>query len=399
MAICNDCKKLVMRGGTKTSSFNTSNLISHLFKNHKEIHAEYKRKMDAKTPKKGSTQLSLIDCAEKKTKYDKNHPRAKAISQKIIGCIALDNQPFSIAQDKGFTKLVEFLEPRYAMPNRKYFSEEALPELYGNVSNHVEKLISDAVSLSFTTDIWSSSVSQVSMLSLTAQWLDEDFAMKKAVLHSQECRGSHTYDAISSAFEGMFEKWKIPKAKAHVVVRDNARNMAKATMEFGVASLPCMAHTLQLAVNGGALLQRSISEALAVGRRLVGHFKHSPLACSRLEDVQKELHMKAKKLQQDVSTRWNSTFYMMQSLVEQKRALSAYAADYDLPAMLTATQWGIMEKMITLLGPVEQITRDISRAQATAADVVPAVVSLTRLLAKEDDSDKGVKTCTTGSRL
>lgn len=76
----------------------------------------------------------------------------------------------------------------------------------------------------------------------------------------------------------MFEKWNIPKAKAHVVARDNARNMAKAAVEFGVSSLSCMAHTSQLAVNGGALSQCSISEALAVGRRLVGH-----LACSRLE--------------------------------------------------------------------------------------------------------------------
>lgn len=74
------------------------------------------------------------------------------------------------------------------------------------------------------------------------------------------------------------------------------------------------------------------------------------------------------------------------------RALSAYAADFELPTTLTATQWGIMEKMITLLEPYEQLTRDISSAEATAADVIPGVVSLTRPLAKTDESDKGVQT-------
>ncbi|KAI3374593.1 hypothetical protein L3Q82_021169 [Scortum barcoo] len=230
------------------------------------------------------------------------------------------------------------------------------------------------------------------MLSLTAQWLDPDFAPIKAVLHSQECRGSHTAQAITCAFGKMFEMWKITKEKVHVVVRDNARNMAKATSEFGVPSLPCMAHTLQLAVSGGALSQRNIADALAVGRRVVGHFKHSPLACSRFEDIQKELSMPVKKLQQDAPTRWNSTYYMMQSLMEQKRALSAYAADYELPATLNATQWGILEKMTNLLEPFEQLTKDISSAEATAADVIPAVMSLTRLLAKTDESDKGVQT-------
>lgn len=102
--------------------------------------------------------------------------------------------------------------------------------------------------------------------------------------------------------------------------------------------------------------------------------------------------MPVKKLQQDVPTRWNSTYFMMQSLVEQKRALSAYAADYELPATLNATQWGILDKMTNLLEPFEQLTKYISSTEATAADVIPAVMSVTRLLAKFDESDKGVQT-------
>lgn len=60
--------------------------------------------------------------------------------------------------------------------------------------------------------------------------------------------------------------WKTTKERAHVVVRDNACNMVKAMLEFSVPSLPCMAHILQLAVNGGALSQHNIADPLAVGR-------------------------------------------------------------------------------------------------------------------------------------
>ena len=45
----------------------------------------------------------------------------------------------------------------------------------------------------------------MSMLSLTAQWVDKDFVLKKAALHAQECAGSHTTAAFSMAFENMFE--------------------------------------------------------------------------------------------------------------------------------------------------------------------------------------------------
>ncbi|KAK0133049.1 Zinc finger BED domain-containing protein 4 [Merluccius polli] len=67
-------------------------------------------------------------------------------------------------------------------------------------------------------------------------------------------------------------------------------------------------------------------------------------------------------------------------------------ASGDTEKIHPATQWGILEKMITLLELFEQLTKDISSAEATAADVIPGVVSLTRLLTKIDESDQGVKT-------
>jgi hypothetical protein len=58
--------------------------------------------------------------------------------------------------------------------------------------------------ISLTTDIWTSDVIPMNMLSMTAQWVDKDFVLWKAVFHSQECAGSHTAAAISMAFENMF---------------------------------------------------------------------------------------------------------------------------------------------------------------------------------------------------
>ena len=51
----------------------------------------------------------------------------------------------------------------------------------------------------------------------------------------------------------------------HVVLHDNAKNMIKAMNDAGLPSLPCVAHTLQLAVDEGLLAQRSVADAVAVG--------------------------------------------------------------------------------------------------------------------------------------
>ena len=99
----------------------------------------------------------------------------------------------------------------------------------------------------------------------------------------------------------------------------------------------CLAHTLQLVVHEGLLSERSVLDTLAIVRKIVSHFKHSYLAYSHLEDIQKDLKMDIKRLVQDVAVKWNSTLYM-QCLLEQKPALSVYVADHPLPASLTVDQ-------------------------------------------------------------
>ncbi|XP_036003030.1 zinc finger BED domain-containing protein 4-like [Fundulus heteroclitus] len=83
---------------------------------------------------------------------------------------------------------------------------------------------------------------------------------------------------------------------------------------------------------------------------------------------------------------------MMQSLLGQKRTLSVYAAEHNLPATLTVNQWGLMERAVEILAPFEELTRAVSAETATTADVIPAIAALKRVLSREQATDEGVKT-------
>ena len=97
----------------------------------------------------------------------------------------------------------------WSSPGTHYFSDVALPELHSIVETYIHELFAlGGTAISFTTDIWTSDVSPMSMLSLTAQWVDEDFVLRKVVFHAHECAGCHTAAAVSMAFENMFETWK-----------------------------------------------------------------------------------------------------------------------------------------------------------------------------------------------
>lgn len=398
-AICNTCKEKVGRGGTTPKTFGTTNLIRHLRQHHSAEFAKFneasKGQHSGAKGKQHQAQASTGASTNQQTLLALlSKEKSKGITGKIMEFIALDDQPFSEVENLGFRNLINYLSPKYVIPSRRYFSDVALKEMFDNVSKHTRSILhaNPNAAISFTTDIWTSNVSLMSMLSLTAQWVDDDFQLHQVILQCQEMVGSHTAANLAFTFERMLEDWGIDRSRVHVVLRDNAKNMVKALNDANLASLPCMAHTLQLAVNEGLLSQRSIIDMVKTGRKIVGHFKHSPQAYSRFHDIQEQLGQPRKCLQQDVITRWNSTFYMLESLIEQRRALGAFATENDLPATLTMHQWGLIENVLTLLAPFEELTKEISSSTATAADVIPAITVLKRLLEKRADTDFGVGT-------
>uniref|UniRef100_A0A8C5PW74 BED-type domain-containing protein n=1 Tax=Leptobrachium leishanense TaxID=445787 RepID=A0A8C5PW74_9ANUR len=389
MAECKLCSAKISRGGVKVSAYNTSNLIKHLKLKHKSEYGEFAAGSSS------TQQPTLQETLARRQKLARDNPRAIKITEVLTQFIVLDDQPLSVVDNLGFRRLLNLLEPKYEIPSRRYVTDVILPQIHDTVKKHIKTMLQDDIDIkwfSFTTDIWSSSVSPVSLISLTAQWINGDFSLQQVMLHAKKFQGSHTGRAIADIFEEMLEAWAIPKNSVHVVVRDSARNMIKGMEEAGLPSISCVAHTLQLVVSEGLLSQRSISDAVGVGRRIVGHFKHSNLAYSRLQDIQLQLGQPIKRLQQDVQTRWNSTFYMLQSLIEQKRAIGVYSSENELPATLTANQWNLMEKTVNILAPFEELTRQVSSSEAFASDVIPTVAVLHRMLSKEADEDHGIKT-------
>ena len=128
---------------------------------------------------------------------------------KIAEMMALDYQLLSVVSDVGFTRLLHTIEPRYKIPSRKYFTDNVLPKIKENIDTKLFELLKDVEFLSLTTDIWSTSLSNESLISMTAHWISNEFERTSAVLHAQKMEGSHTGVAICRALESMLENWKI----------------------------------------------------------------------------------------------------------------------------------------------------------------------------------------------
>ena len=126
----------------------------------------------------------------------------------------------------------------------------------------------------------------------------------------------------------------------------------------GWDDVSCVGHTLQLCVEEG-LDGATISMMLAKARKIVGHFSHSALATGELHRVQKWNKKEERSLARDVATRWNSSFFMLQRLVQEKTAVNTVLEDESITKpsdcsrlKLTGAQWDLAEALVTALKPL-----------------------------------------------
>ncbi|XP_065193157.1 zinc finger BED domain-containing protein 4-like [Sycon ciliatum] len=138
--------------------------------------------------------------------------------------------------------------------------------------------------------------------------------------------------------------------------------------ENGWESNVCIAHRLQTAIRH-ALDLDVVAKLLSRCRKLVGHFKHSCLAAGALESKQRQLNADAQPLKviQDVPTRWNSAYYMIDRLLKLRVALTAVLCDSSITSkqtdrdlLLKDNQWKLAEQLVHILEPFESATSTIS---------------------------------------
>ena len=61
--------------------------------------------------------------------------------------------------------------------------------------------------------------------------------------------------------------------RVHTFMRDNAANMVAGIKQYGLPSIICAMHTLQLVTKDCILAQHSVSDMLVRYRKIVGHYK------------------------------------------------------------------------------------------------------------------------------
>ena len=158
--------------------------------------------------------------------------------------------------------------------------------------------------------------------------------------------------------------------------------MVKATKRLNWTQIPCCAHRMNLVVKASFGVQ-VVADAKDKVKTLVTRFKKSAPLRHSLESNAEALSQTPegadigdkRKLVQEVPTRWNSAFEMIQRVLDLKPALQMVSVHHqDVGPMLpTPEEWSTLGDMVAILRPFKRLTEDVSGSHyvtSTSAEIV-----------------------------
>ncbi|KAK1900426.1 Zinc finger BED domain containing protein 1 [Dissostichus eleginoides] len=219
--------------------------------------------------------------------------------------------------DEALVNLIGFvalLDPNYVIPTRQAI-KAMVDAKYVLERNKAIAEMQKVAAVSLTSDMWTS-INMDVYLAVTCHFVDDNTRLNSVLLGVQQFPQTHTAENLARVKASLMEEWGIT---------DKAR-------------------------------------------KLVGYFRSSTLAKEKLVSVQRQLGRPTLKLLQEVETRWNSTYHMLQRLVDLREPVGAALASLntEITTLTSAEFTTIRNKLWHKLDQTVKLSRKTKNATADA---------------------------------
>ncbi|XP_018366601.1 PREDICTED: zinc finger BED domain-containing protein 4-like [Trachymyrmex cornetzi] len=433
-ARCKLCTKLIKHSG------NTTNLMQHLIRKHAvfinseesvevidlqhALRTELPESDDHDDPKEGTSIMNDVDVLNtdknmttrscprkvmKNVKIDEAFKKIKSykaggeistqLTNSLMYMLAIDILPLSTVEHTGFLHFCKKAVPLYSPPSRKTITN-LLDNKYSMLKNVYKSRFQKQKHITITTDIWTD-VSVQSYIGVTIHYLKDTrkFKFVNTTIGVIPLNESHTAEYIGLCLMQLCEDWGISIDCITAIVTDNAANIVKAVTDtFGEKKhLRCFAHTLSPIYPDAVKATPSLVELIAKVKSIVTLSKQSVVAADELRCLQfleGKTEGNALKLIQEVPTRWNSTFYMIERFLKLKDYINNMLLKCPkAPDMIVRDELETLQEIVHILKPIEYVTNTISGdTYATSSLVIPLVHYMMLTVKKCDPiTDTGVQ--------
>jgi hypothetical protein len=398
-AKCKLCSKVY-----KISLGSTSTITSHAKTKHSESWNEHivknnekqrKRKLDeenAASSKRVKTQ-TIPDCFIKSQKFSSQDPKQLKFDLDLTKFFCKLGLPFEVLDDEGAQEFIDEVNNKYTVKCATTFRRQKLPLLYERVKEEMQRAFAkdfpELKGVSFTTDIWTSRNND-SYISLTLHYINSEFELVRFLIACTPFSGRHTGAAIAVNLDSFISDLNLDEEVHRACVNDNGSNVVLAAKESEEINteLRCNDHTLQLVVTKAIKNSPELQDGIKKCTDLASHTHRSAPSTSKLQDECEKLGIKPRKLIVPCTTRWNSEYMCVRSVLQVKEAVQSLAQTMDEFDRFCPSddQWKTLENCLPYLQKVNSISETLSAdKRPTIQEVIPELFVLQQELSAQEN--------------
>ncbi|PKU62729.1 Putative AC transposase [Dendrobium catenatum] len=294
--------------------------------------------------------------------------------------IIMHDLPFQCVEWVGLRAVLLYLRRDLQLISRNTARNDCKKLFLKEKCNLMEQLSKVTSRICLTSDLWTS-INTDGFICLTAHYIDNDWHLQKKIITFSFMPPPHDGISLFEQLQLLLVEWKIEN-KLFSITLDNASannscvdylknhlNLRDALiMEGAFFHIRCTAHIINLVVQEGL---KDIDSATGKIRESIKYVKGSQARKQKFLDCASQSCLDGRRgLRQDVPTRWNSTFLMLDSAIYFKRAFQHLElVDSNYKTCPTSMEWEKAEEICKFLEPFHEITCLISGSKYPTANL------------------------------
>uniref|UniRef100_A0ACD5WHP5 Uncharacterized protein n=1 Tax=Avena sativa TaxID=4498 RepID=A0ACD5WHP5_AVESA len=341
-------------------------------------------------------QIKTSDEIDPDWKFDQTAARIE-----LVKLIVLHGLPFSFVEYAGFRKFCASLNPWFKSVNRNTIQKDCMDAYYQHRDIYESSFQNCNHRVSLTGDMWSSN-QKFGYLCITCHWIDNEWRIRHRIIRFCLVETPHVAWNMFGVVLKSLSDWNI-EDRIFSFTMDNAEvntkmlsHLRKNLVDRGLIHhegillhVRCACHVLNLAVQDGLKTMDPVVDNV---RESVKYIRSSQARKEQFSKMVTQLGIKCKQQPTpDVSSRWNSTFLMLESILPFRKVfdtLEEQEPSYTFGP--SAEEWKMVEDICRLLKGFCHATNVISGSNYPTSNLYFLEIwGIKQILDEQEESKNG----------